>query len=218
MPCGREAGAGGFSLLEMLVVVTIISIMVGLTVGVTGALQGSRGSTAVQQLAAVIETARARALTGRGEVMVAFATHAAADSRLAYRALVICQRDAFTEEQQPKFMPVSEWFLLPEGYVFTLAQPAESNAGMNVFTVADAMQKVVLPGNGLEVELPCIGFGDLGQVTWPVETNGRPVLLAIAEGGASVGSPVDARGMGHVAADCRWLAVQKNSGNTMILP
>ncbi len=216
--CGR--GRKAFTLLEMLVVVTIIAIVVGLTVGVTGSLNGSRGSTAAHQLAAVLDNARARALTGEGEVVVAFATSALTDPQLAYRAVVICLAQPTPPQSAPKYEPVSGWYHLPQGYVFTLTNPASNDAGVNVFSAPDALLQVTVPGpgDGLQARLPCIAFRELGAVSLPADTNGRPVLIAIAEGEILGGQPQSMAGSAHLPEMCRWLAVQKNSGNCMILP
>jgi prepilin-type N-terminal cleavage/methylation domain-containing protein len=209
----------GFTLLETLVVVTIIAILVGLTAGVTGAISGSRGSTAVQQVAAFLDEARAKALTGEGEVMVAFATNAVPEEGASFRAVMICQQRPSGGVQARPFEPVSGWFYLPPGYLFADTDPADSIAGVNVLRAADRLQRVVLPGpSGLEMELPCIGFRELGVVSRPRETGGKSVLVAVAEGAVEGGRPKSFQGMEHTPDKCRWLAVQKNSGTSMILP
>jgi prepilin-type N-terminal cleavage/methylation domain-containing protein len=210
---------GGFTLLETLVVVTIIAILVGLTAGVTGAISGSRGSTAVQQVAAFLDEARAKALTGEGEVMVAFATEAVSVEGAPYRAVAIYRRRPGGGTAERKLEPLSGWFYLPPGFVFSDGGPADAAAGVNVFQATDAVQRVVLPGaNAVEVGLPCIGFRELGEVSCPKETQGRPVLVAVAEGEVAGGRVKNFQGLEHSPDKCRWLAVQKNSGASMILP
>lgn len=218
-PRGLFLRAGGFTLLEVLVVVTIIAILVGLTAGVTGAISGSRGSTAVQQVAAFLDEARAKALTGQGEVVVAFADGSVSVEGAPYRAMMICQKKPGGGLLGKKFEPLSGWFYLPPGFVFSTADPANSTAGVNLFRAINGAQRVVLPGpNPLEMELPCIGFRELGEVNRPLETQGRPVLLAVAEGDFMESGPKTFQGMEHRPEVCRWLAVQKNSGTSMILP
>ena len=118
-----------------------------------------------------------------------------------------------------KYEPVSEWFALPEGFVFAVGSPANAEAGANLFTTQNQRARVILPGtNGREAELPCIRFGHLGAVTLPQVRDGRPVLVAVAEGGVEGVLPVSRKGMQHEAAECRWLAVQVYSGSSMILP
>lgn len=213
----HRPGKAGFTLLEMLVVVTIIAIVVGMTVGVSGSLRGSRGSTAIQQLAAVVDEARAKALTGDGEVVLAFATDVVAEPETAYRAVMIC-RSPVAGAPTAKYEPLSGWYFLPDGYVFALSNPADHDAGVNVLNAPDAQLRVLLPGGNREATLPCIGFRELGAVSLPQDTRGRPVLVAIAEGTVEGTRPQSPAGDAHSPAQCRWLAVQKNSGNSLILP
>lgn len=209
----------GFTLLEMLVVVTIVSIMVGVTAGVTGAINGSKGSTAILQVSAILDEARGKALTGQGEVVVAFATETVPEAGMAFRAMVICQAPLTGGGSSPDFQPISGWYVLPEGFVFARAQPADWDAGVNVFDAKDSRVRVTVPGAlPTTLELPCIGFRELGELTRPRETRGKPVLVAVAEGEVDGGGPRSPRGLEHDAAACRWVAVQRNSGTTMILP
>lgn len=209
----------GFTLLEMLVVLTITAIIVGLTAGVTGAINGSKGSTAIQQVAAFLDEARAKALTGQGEVVVAFATEAVPMDGVAYRAALICRARPTGPLLSPRFEPLSGWFYLPDGFVYATSYPATGAAGVNVFRTSDAHQRVLLPGpTAGEVSLPCIGFRELGEVSRPLSTQGRPVLLAVAEGEVVNGKALSFQGEEHSPEKCRWLAVQKNSGASMILP
>jgi prepilin-type N-terminal cleavage/methylation domain-containing protein len=213
----RRLAVGGFTLLEVLVVMTIIALMVGLTAGVTGALNGSKGTTAVQMVAGVLDNARARALTGQGEVVVAFADNAVADPARAYRAMMVCQQVGVGAGI--KYEPVSEWFVLPEGFVFAVGPPASGDAGTNLFAAQNQRARVLLPGtNGGEADLPSLKFGHLGAVIAPQVRDGRPILLAVAEGQLDGVLPVSRKGLQHEAGECRWLAVQLYSGSSMILP
>lgn len=213
----------GFTLLEMLVVITIIAAMVGVTAGVTGALNSSKGTTAAHQVAAAIDLARSKALAGRGEVVVAFATDQVYAAGAAYRAMVVCQEvdgaaDAVGSDRSSlKYEAITGWFYLPDGYVFTRAAPADPQAGMNVLGAPDALLTVRLPGGTEELALPCIGFQQLGEVTMP-QTRGLPILVALAEGESRPGGPTNFAGDVHSAEQCRWVAVQRLTGNSKVLP
>jgi type II secretory pathway pseudopilin PulG len=224
---GRDAG--GFTLLEALIAVTIVAVLAGMTLGVNGAIRGSRGTTAVQQVVALLDTARARALAEQDEVVVAFATGASVGSSEPFRAALVARRAQRTFEDgglqedgaDDFFEPVTEWFRLPEGYVFAFARPANPQAGVNFLAVPDTERFVELPGtSGRRVLLPCVGFGPLGQLVIPqaAAIEGLPLLVAIAEGSAAGSGSSGPGGAAHGPADCRWVAVQPASGSSLALP
>ncbi len=215
----------GFTLLEMLVSVTIIGLLVGVTVGVSGAVNGNRGNTAIQQLAAMVDSARAKALSGQGEVVLAFANGAVGRDDLAYRAAVICVEKPVIPtpgEAVPvgsRYEAVTGWYVLPEAFYLTMAGPASEDAGVNLLQEPLGNHMILCPeSGGREVTLPVLVFGPLGEIVEPIDSRARPVLLAIAEGSFSGVSP-EARGGGvHQAGDCRWLAIERTTGNSKILP
>lgn len=199
--------------------VTILAVVATLTLGVTGAVNASRGGTAVQQVAGVLDNARARALTGLGEVVVAFADNAVGDPVHAYRSMMVCEAVPAPEGEREVFRPVSGWYVLPEGFVFATCLPASGEAGQNLFGAVNHRLRVRLPGEGRDVaELPCLRFGRLGAVVSPRPPNGAPVLVAVAEGALNGVLPMSKQGGPHTAAECRWVAVQANSGSCLILP
>jgi prepilin-type N-terminal cleavage/methylation domain-containing protein len=211
--------SGGFTLLEILVVISIMTIMIGLVLGKSGAISGTQGMTAMHQVTAMCDLARARSLRGDGTVLMAFA---AADGGLTgepYRSVVLCAEDVTTEDPDD-YAAISEWFHLPQGYVFTNVGAASPNAGVNVLAAPNATRRIRLPGNGPSVELPCVGFGSLGEVVFPEpDANSLDsLLIAIAEGQASSSGPLSKKGDVHRPDECRWLAVRRNSGSPMILP
>ena len=222
---GLRLDREGFTLLEMLVSVTIIGLLGGVTVGVSGAVNGNRGNTAIQQLAAMVDSARAKALSGQGEVVLAFANGAVGRDDLAYRAAVICVEKpvvATPGAEVPagsRYEAVTGWYVLPEAFYMTLANPASEDAGVNLLQEPLGNHTILCPDSGgREVTLPVLVFGPLGEIVEPIDSRARPVLLAIGEGSFNGALP-EARGGGvHQAGDCRWLAVERTTGNSKILP
>lgn len=154
----------GFTMIEMLAVVSILAIVISATVGVAGSLRSSRGMTGVHQIAAACDAARARAMKEQREVMLAF-------SRLSLgegyedRAVLICSApppsssdlDLTSEgemqrQRESVLEPLSEWIYLPEGHSFVDVAPASRAAGVNVLGMGGRLA----------------GYGCLVTVVWPV--------------------------------------------------
>lgn len=214
-----KVAQGGFSILEILVVVGIMTVMIGLVLGSSGAINGSQGMTAVQQVTAMCDLARARSMRGEGTVLLAFSTGKGSLTSEPFRSAILCAEDLSTEEADD-YIAISEWFHLPAGYVFTNISAANLSAGVNVFSDPEALRMVTLPGSVEKVELPCVGFGSLGEIVFPEPDSAaqESLLVAVAEGTAGTDGPRSRFGGVHVPEDCRWIALRRNSGAPMILP
>lgn len=213
---------GGFSMIEMLVVVVILAVVVTATIGVTGGISASKGMTGVHQMAAACDLARARAMKEQREVMLAFADPTIGEG-LRGRAILICSaplpdsnvesltaEDELQNQRESVLEPLSEWIYLPEGHYFVELAPATPSAGVNILTMPNTQRRVRLPQGGM-ANLTCIGFGGLGEIVHPeaAPSNGSPMLIAISD-------RPDANFLS--AQDCRWIGIQSHSGASMILP
>lgn len=207
----------GFSLTEVLVVIGVMALLLGLILGGTGSMNGTQGMTAVHQVAALCDLARAKALRGESNVVIAFANADLGASGKAYRSAILCAADDSTEAPDD-VRPVSEWYHLLEGFVFTLAPTASAGAGVNLLSLPNGTRPVRFPGAAANVELPCVGFGSLGEVVFPESESEEALLIAIAEGWADSGNPRARSGQVHLPGECRWIALRRNSGSPMILP
>lgn len=213
----RRCRCDGFSLTEVLVVIGVMAALLGLILGGTGSMNGTQGMTAVHQVAALYDLARAKALRGESGVVIAFANMNVGVAGKAYRSAIVCADDPSTEAPDD-VRPVSEWYHLPEGFVFTLAPTASAGAGVNLLSLPNGTRPVRFPGAAANVELPCVGFGSLGEVVFPESDAEESLLIAIAEGWADSGNPRARSGQVHLPGECRWIALRRNSGSPMILP
>ncbi|HEY1081767.1 MAG TPA: hypothetical protein VGE29_05865 [Prosthecobacter sp.] len=222
--CRPQPGARsqGFSILEILVVVGVMLLMVGLILGSTGAISSTQGMSAVQQVTALCDLARARSLRGDGAVLLAFAGASPGATGEPFRSAVLCAEDLTTEDPND-YVSISDWYHLPKGYVFSNVGAVDATAGVNVFSAPNARKLVRLPGGGAPAEMVCVGFGSLGEVVFPeAAASDVPaqdsLLIAVAEGQASADGARSRSGGAIRPEECRWLALRRNSGSPMILP
>jgi len=219
---GVRLQSGGFSMIEMLVVVVILAVVVTATIGVTGGLSASKGMTGVHQMAAACDLARARAMKEQREIMLAFANPSVGEG-FHGRAVLICAApmpgeadevltpEAELQRQRDSILePLSEWIYLPDGHFFAGVAPAFQRAGENILNLPGTLRRVRLPGGGAAT-LSCLGFGGLGEVVLPEAppANGSPLLIAISD---------KQQAENLSAQDCRWIGIQSHSGASMILP
>ncbi|HRJ10912.1 MAG TPA: hypothetical protein PLP58_20185 [Prosthecobacter sp.] len=222
-PPGRShvRHAPGYTMIEMMFVVIVITLVVALTAGVTDSLKSNRGTTAMQQLVSVMDSGRAKALAGQQEIWIAFANGEARAPAQAFRSYAVCysiEDDNLPEGQRSILLPLTGWEHLPTGFVFTLTAPALQSAGQNLMSHPAAAKRVRFSASnpaGMG-NLPCIRFGTLGEVEQP--ESGGTLLLAVAEGEVRGSIPVKMSGGGHDPAYCRWLSVQRNTGKAVLLP
>lgn len=221
MPPGRKPGrrAGGYTLIEMMVVVIVITMVVGMTAGVTDSLKSNRGTTAAQQLVSVLDSARAKALSGQSDIWFVIANGEARSPALPFRSYAVCT--TVKDENLPEgqiLLPLTAWEHLPQGYVFTITAPALPSAGVNLASHPGSTRRVRISASNPAgmANFPSIGFGSLGEVEFPEDE--PPLLLAVAEGEVRANLPRMMNGTPHEPSFCRWLSVQRNTGKAVLLP
>jgi len=152
----------GFSLLELLVVMAIMSIMMGVMVnsGMGGRPAGSRQG-AITQLMGALEEARMSAIEKRVKVYFGIADTTHPDSEKQLCAYIFFRDQTADEKAVSKtedVVPITRWTSLPRGFYFDLEKISN--------------MLIPVPGKGLAGNPPTVQvleFGTLGQVT------GQPV-------------------------------------------
>jgi len=174
---------GGFSLLELLTVVSIICILVALLVPSVAAFTSTGGRKgAVTLVMTTLEQARVSAIETGREVVVVFwkkngAPGFAPDEQDAM--LIIRKNDAEAWE------PITRWIKLPRGVLFH-GEDAESK----ILYDASGLEAVCdtsidsLPGNPSKNALGAVHFSPSGAVQLPSTSNGLRIALTEGQRGA----------------------------------
>lgn len=207
----RRSRNGGFTILEMICVVAVVAALVSVVMGSPGLITSGRDATAVQELAAVIDSARARSMRGVEKVWVAFGE---SDAPEPFASYVICTEVA---DGSGTLVTADAWKKLPPGFVFTDSNPVVSTSGVNFFAMDQSDNiRTVETGAGRQT-CTVIGFGALGEVLVPV-TDGRPLLVAFGPGQVS-GRSTEAMGGGPIPPEkCNWVSIQPATGKVNIIP
>jgi prepilin-type N-terminal cleavage/methylation domain-containing protein len=196
---GRDLRRGadrGFSLIEMLIVATIVSLLLALAVPGFVALGPSR-KTAIHELAGFLESARARAVSSQRDMFVAFADGSFPGEEGRYRSYAI-----FTEEEgegadveamaSRPLRQVTPWRSLPRGIVFGLGEHFQAAAGDTLRTVFDLSSRQEFPvktgtAGSVSVPLPCLRFAANGGIVAPSFADSDALHVAIVEGSVAAG-------------------------------
>ena len=111
----RDGGRRGFTLLEVLVVLMIISMIMVLSIPAIKGLTSTAGmSTSIRHISSVMTLARSHAIAKRTIVRFGIVTAWEGDSEAAYRKYGLWEWD----REEEKFVPLQEWKTLPPGLVF----------------------------------------------------------------------------------------------------
>ena len=210
----RLRRAGGFTLIETLAVLLVVGVLFSIMMGARGIFSSGRESTAVQELASVIESARSQAMRGVGDVWVAFAIEGNEES---HRRYALCEQVGQIGQDED-LRPFSAWHMMPVGCVLTNCPPAMSDAGRNFLSALSEQQRIQTntTAGGQYLNCYCLRFGSRGQLLSP-DTEGRPLLLALAEGIVSDSGPQALDGSRHKPEKCLWVSVQPATGKVTLL-
>lgn len=199
----------GFSLVEMVVVIAIVTILIG---SASMALSGGAGKArrvATDQVVGMIEQARSRAMVSRSTVMVAIAEPGALPWPQDNCALGLLQVEGDWDPSSSE--PVSakllgRWRTLEKGMIFfggeseTLANPLDLPKVTVRYTTNRAF----------DLDVYAIAFNARGRLVYPVGS--VSAVLRMAEGGypGGVATPVR-RGSDRRISDS-WLKIGRVTG------
>ncbi len=189
--------AGGFTLMELLIVVVIMAVMAGLMVpavrGLVG-VQGKRGG--MNTLASVLEQARLTAMQNGVPAYVGF-PFGAPDPELAHSSVIVLRKEK--EGEAPGLKPVSRWMRMPRGIYI------ESE---NLSETLPSSTTIPLLGGQNAGQLTVLAFDRFGKLIPDTE----PAVIRVGE--KSAPAP-DAPFLGY--ADNHYeLTVQPLTGRTFV--
>ncbi|WP_166442734.1 prepilin-type N-terminal cleavage/methylation domain-containing protein [Phragmitibacter flavus] len=202
----------GYTLVEILVVIGIISVLMGTVVNIPGILTTNRRVSALQEIAAVLEQARSQALRGNGTIYVAFSPLTSSGT------LEPCRQYAMFEEPETPgsdIRQIGEWRSLPDGLIFHPDATAAGTPGTwsNLYKAGTEAEKAFKLFNQEEITMPTLGFGSLGEVVFPGEGVPGPFAIVLAEGAID-----GTRASVPNAHSNLSLEVRRSSGKTLLNP
>jgi prepilin-type N-terminal cleavage/methylation domain-containing protein len=165
----RSLRAQGFTLIESLATVVILSIMLYVTVGSLESLRSTSRLTAAQNLVSALEEARSDAMRTSSSSLIVFRQKADDFGVQAYREFGLLQKKGGVSG--------IVWRQLPSGIVLWAGLPENIKSGTNVLSIA-AQTPIQHGITGLrqadnEAQVAIV-FGDLGEVTFPTAQAAKP--------------------------------------------
>lgn len=183
--------AGGFTLIESLATVLILSLMLYVTLGSFESLRSTSRLTAAQNMVSALEEARSEAMRTGSASLILFRQKTDELGVVAYREFGLMQKRSAGAG--------IVWRQLPNGIVLWTGLPEEITSGTNVLTMTARSPRqhgITGLGSADDEAHPGVVFGDLGEVTFPTAqplnpgdapTPG-PYYLCVAEAAQAQGS------------------------------
>jgi prepilin-type N-terminal cleavage/methylation domain-containing protein len=171
---GVPRAPSGFSLLELLVVLSIIVTVLGLSsLGLQGMNRDRQGALA--EIRGVLESARATAIARHTDVYVAFATDQPADPDHRFRRYAMFTPDPGQPPDAPdaghiflrKLVAISEWHGLPDGLLFASGPEIDGGEGYATIIDAPAEFRRLFPYETANVAMPFLLFNAHGKLEVP---------------------------------------------------
>ncbi len=179
--------AKGFSLIELLAVITIIVIMASMSVPVLTSLSNQSGRKgAVNILLNSFEQARVTALSNGVNAYVGFANETAfpaSDSPYPYRAFILFRDRTDDDPGTGQYIALTKWTLLPKNISFKSERYSVVGDPSFVPHTVTSDGSIPIVGNG--TALPAIVFSPSGSIQNP--TNTADLKLYIYEGFFALG-------------------------------
>jgi type II secretory pathway pseudopilin PulG len=191
-----------FSLIELLVVITSISILLGVGIKILGGTSGQARKTATDSLAAAIELARTTAITTHRVVILAIVDPSDLpnmDERCRLGIFqVITWPDSSTTVDATQLRP---WQAMPLG---AIPNRGDYQGIRNPYDLPEITVRYVSAGKQTETQVHALAFTPRGGLQWP--TGSDPLVIRVAEGSYRGGQATpDLRGESKNVSENRLL-------------
>lgn len=177
--CRRASLLSAFSLIELLIVMTIVFSLAGIAVsGISNSSQNAR-QTARDIVKAKLQQARAHAIATHTLTALIVPVRSSGKNGLHEISMIEVERRnggyVAVENKNGDTVLLQRWSKLPENFHFV----TNTMIGSDLPTVVDEEETLTLHQHEHEMECHAVVFAPNGQITWPLA--GASIHIAIAE-------------------------------------